>query len=159
MRLHELRPAKGAKKRPKRVGRGKGSGHGKTSTRGQKGQGARSGGGKGPGFEGGQTPLQRRLPKLRGASGKSAMPRGMFRKEQAIVNLFQLRRFEKDMLVNPETLLKHRVISSLKDGLTILGKGKLTQPLRIEAHHFSKSASEKIKRAGGEVIKIKYQRI
>ncbi|WP_054950985.1 50S ribosomal protein L15 [Numidum massiliense] len=146
MKLHELKPAPGAKKTRKRVGRGIGSGHGKTSGRGQKGQNARSGGGVRPGFEGGQNPLIRRLPK-RGFTNRN-------RKEYAIINLDELSRFEEGSEVTPELLLEQKVVKNLKDGLKVLGDGDLNIKLTVKAHKFSKSAAEKIQEAGGtaEVI-------
>jgi large subunit ribosomal protein L15 len=144
MQLHELKPAAGSKHRRKRVGRGIGSGHGKTSTRGHKGQNARSGGGVRPGFEGGQTPLFRRLPK-RGFNNK------VFATEYAIVNLSQLNKFEAGTVVTPELLLEKKVIKNLRDGVKILGQGDLAVSLTVRAHAFSKSAAEKIQAAGGTV--------
>jgi large subunit ribosomal protein L15 len=144
MQLHELKPAEGSKHRRKRVGRGIGSGHGKTSTRGHKGQNARSGGGVRPGFEGGQTPLFRRLPK-RGFNNK------VFATEFAIVNLNQLNKFEAGTVVTPELLLEKKVIKNLRDGVKILGQGDLAVSLTVRAHAFSKSAAEKIQAAGGTV--------
>ena len=144
MRLHDLRPAPGARRRPKRVGRGIGSGHGKTSTRGHKGQWARSGGAKGPGFEGGQTPLHRRLPKLK------RFTNAPFRKEYAIINVGELaRRFEPGETVTPELLVERRIVKDLKDGLKVLGDGELDRPLLVKAHKFSRQALEKIQAAGG----------
>ena len=144
MKLHELRPAPGARRDSKRVGRGIGSGKGKTAGRGTKGQKARSGGGKGPGFEGGQTPLVRRLPKR----GFTNAP---FRRELAIVNLEALNRFEPGTVVTPELLLENRVVRSVKDGIKVLGDGELTRPLTVRAHAFSKAAAAKIVAAGGTV--------
>ncbi len=145
MRLGDLRPAKGSRKKPKRIGRGPGSGHGKTATKGHKGQKARAGGGVRPGFEGGQMPLQRRLPK-RGFHNK-------FSKEYAIVNIQDLAVHNADA-VDPGVLIERGVLKSLKDGLKVLGEGELKRPLTVKAHAFSKSAVEKIKAAGGsaEVI-------
>ncbi len=146
MKIEDLKPAPGSKKKKKRVGRGIGSGHGKTSTRGHKGQKARSGGAKGPGFEGGQMPLQRRLPKR----GFTNSP---FRKEYAIVNLRDLERLSLDE-ITPEILLEKGVIKDLKDGLKILGDGSITRPVKIKAHAFSRSAIERLKAVGAtfEVI-------
>jgi len=145
MRLGELRPAKGSRKKPKRIGRGPGSGHGKTATKGHKGQKARAGGGVRPGFEGGQMPLQRRIPK-RGFHNK-------FSKEYAIVNIQDLAVLNTDA-VDPGVLIESGVLKSLKDGLKILGEGEIKKPMTVKAHAFSKSAIEKIKAAGGsaEVI-------
>lgn len=141
MRIEELRPAPGSRKKPKRVGRGPGSGHGKTSTRGHKGQKARSGGPKGAGFEGGQMPLQRRLPK-RGFTNIN-------HKEYAVVNLARLSAMDADT-ITPELLLEKKIISSLKDGLKILGTGELGKAMTIKAHKFSQSAIKKIAQAGGK---------
>ncbi|MFO7152553.1 MAG: 50S ribosomal protein L15 [Bacillota bacterium] len=142
MRLHDLKPAKGSKKRPKRVGRGIGSGHGKTSTRGHKGQNARSGGGVRPGFEGGQMPLIRRIPK-RGFTN-------IFKKEYAIVNVKDLNVFEDNTRVTPELLKEKGLIKQIKDGVKILGDGELKVKLEVVAHAFSSSAREKIEAAGGK---------
>lgn len=142
MRLNELSPAKGARKKEKRIGRGTGSGHGKTSTKGHKGQNARSGGPKGPGFEGGQMPFQRRMPK-RGFTN-------IFRKEYAILNLKDLSEFKGSDAITPEALLEKGVIRKLKDGVKILGEGDLKGPLTIKANKFSNSALKKIEAAGGK---------
>lgn len=142
MKLHELKPAEGSRKERKRVGRGTSSGWGKTSGRGHKGQKARSGGGVRPGFEGGQNPLLRRLPK-RGFTNPN-------RVEYAEVNLDRLDRFEANTEVTPELLLKTGVISSLKDGVKILGNGEVTVALTVKANKFSQSAVEKIEAAGGK---------
>ncbi|MGA8182492.1 MAG: 50S ribosomal protein L15 [Terriglobia bacterium] len=141
-----LRPPAGAQKRRKRVGQGMGSGHGKTATRGSKGQRSRSGMRMRPGFEGGQMPLQRRLPK-RGFTN-------IFKKRYAIVNLGDLAKLDPKEKVTPELLVKRGIVGRLHDGLRVLGGGELTAPLQIAAHHFSKSAEEKIAKAGGtaEVI-------
>ena len=147
MRLGDLRPAKGATHRAKRVGRGIGSGHGKTSGRGTKGQKARNT--VPAGFEGGQTPLHKRLPQQRGFKNTR------FRKEYAILNLGRLGElFESGAEVTPEVLLERRIVRDLKDGLKILGDGDLPHPLTVRAHQFSQSAAEKIRAAGGtaEVI-------
>lgn len=141
MRLNELRPSAGAKKRPKRIGRGPGSGHGKTSTKGHKGHNARSGGGKPPGFEGGQMRLVLRVPK-RGF-------RSLSRTEGAIVNLKDLSGVDPKQEVTPETLLASGLIRAHADNVKILGEGTLTKPLVIRAHKFSASALAKIKQAGG----------
>ena len=149
MRLHELAPKYGATHRRKRVGRGPGSGHGKTSCRGHKGQKARSGGGVPPWFEGGQTPIHRRLPK-RGFKNPRA-------KEYSEINVSVLDRyFNNGDVVTPEVLLERRIIRKLcKDGLKVLGDGELTKALTVKAHAFSASAKKKIEAAGGtaEVIK------
>lgn len=146
MRIQNLQPPAGSRTAPKRVGRGIGSGHGKTSGRGHKGQRAR--GSVRPGFEGGQTPLQRRLRKLKGIS-QSAMNIGVFRKEYAIVNVGQLDQFEANTVVTPDLLVQTRVVRALRDGLRVLGNGELTKPLTVHAQHFSSSAVAKIAAAGG----------
>ena len=142
MRLDDLRPAEGATRPRKRIGRGPGSGHGKTSGRGHKGDKAR--GASKLGFEGGQTPLHRRLPKQRGF-------KAIFKKHYAIVNLGALERFDAGTTVTPELLLQTRVISGVRDGVKILGDGTLSKALTVHAHHFSKSAQEKITAQGGTV--------
>jgi large subunit ribosomal protein L15 len=146
MKIHELQPAPGSRQTRKRVGRGVGSGMGKTSTRGHKGQNARSGGGVRPGFEGGQNPLYRRLPK-RGFNNP-------FRKEYAIVNLEQLNNFADGAEVTPEILINSGIIKNPLAGIKVLGDGELTVKLSVKANKFSKSAVEKITAAGGnaEVI-------
>lgn len=146
MKLNELKPAAGARKTPKRVGRGVGSGLGKTSARGHKGQKARSGGGVRPGFEGGQMPLSRRLPK-RGFTN-------IFGKEYAIVNVSDLNRFDNGTEVTAELLLESRIIRKPLDGLKVLGNGEITRKLTVKATKFTKTAAEKIAAAGGtaEVI-------
>jgi len=141
VQIHDLKPNPGARKKAKRVGRGIGSGLGKTSTRGHKGQKARSGGAKGPGFEGGQMPLQRRLPK-RGFTNT-------FGTEYTVVNLDRLDAvFEANTEVTPELLLETGVIKKIGDGVKVLGKGEVTKPFVVKAHRFSKSAVEKIEAAG-----------
>ena len=141
MKLHELSPAYGAKKSPKRLGRGCGSGLGKTSGKGHKGQKARSGGGVRPGFEGGQMPLTRRLPK-RGFTN-------IFAKVYTTVNLTDLQVFEDGTVVDEQLLKEKRIIRKLIDGLKILGNGDLTRKLTVKADKFTKSAQEKIVAAGG----------
>lgn len=147
MKLHELAPSPGAKHRPKRIGRGPGSGHGKTATKGHKGLLARSGGGKRPGFEGGQMPLIRRLPKYGF--------RNPFRTDYAIVNLKSLADLETTEAITPEFLVKEGIIKQKGRLVKILGVGDLTKPLVVQAHRFSKSAEAKIQAAGGrtEVIR------
>lgn len=142
MFLHELRPAPGAKKKPKRVGRGIGSGHGKTATRGTKGQWARAGGGVRPGFEGGQMPLQRRIP-------KRGFTNARFRVEYEIVNLKDLNRFEPGTVVTIELLKQARLVHGDR-AVKVLGDGDLEKALIVQAHAFSKSALEKIAAAGGK---------
>lgn len=142
MKLHELKPAEGSRKQRKRVGRGIGSGHGKTSGRGHKGQNARSGGGVRPGFEGGQNPLYRRLPK-RGFTNPT-------RKEYSIVNIKQLNRFENNTVVTPELLIETGLVKNVKDGIKILGNGTLEKALTVKANKFSASAVQAIEAAGGK---------
>ena len=142
MRLEDLKPVKGATRKTKRVGRGVGSGSGKTSGKGHKGQKARSGGVKGAGFEGGQMPLQRRIPK-RGFTN-------IFRKEYAVVNLTDLDKMGGADLVTPEILMQKGLIKDLKMGIKILGMGELKSKLTVRAHKFSKSAIDKIQAAGGK---------
>jgi large subunit ribosomal protein L15 len=137
-----LRPPAGAHKRSKRIGQGMGSGHGKTATRGSKGQRSRSGMRMRPGFEGGQMPLHRRLPK-RGFTN-------IFRKHYAVVNLKDLGGFKPEEKITPELLVERGLIKRLGDGLKVLGDGELKLPLHVSAHIFSKSAREKIQKAGGK---------
>ena len=143
MKLHHLRPPKGTKTNPKRVGRGTGSGHGKTSCRGHKGQNARSGGGVRPGFEGGQMPLARRLPK-RGF-------KNIFRVEYQVVNVSRLDVFESGAEVNPVGLLTRRMIRKKEMPVKILGKGEITLPLTVKVHAVSETARKKIEEAGGRI--------
>ncbi|MDY6315553.1 MAG: 50S ribosomal protein L15 [Clostridia bacterium] len=142
MKLHELSPAPGSVKDAKRKGRGHGTGNGKTAGRGHKGQKARSGGGVRPGFEGGQMPLARRLPK-RGFTN-------IFAKEYVEINVAQLERFENGTVVTPELLKETGVISKICDGVVVLGRGEVTKSLTVQAARFSKSAEEKIAAAGGK---------
>jgi len=142
MDLSNLKPAAGSTKNRKRIGRGPGSGSGKTSGKGHKGQNARSGGGVKPGFEGGQMPLQRRLPK-RGFTSLN-------KKVYALVNLRDLDAFEAGAIVDIEALGKAGLISSVKDGVKILADGDISKALTVQAHKFSKSAAEKIEAAGGK---------
>ncbi|MFZ4454410.1 50S ribosomal protein L15 [Salibacterium aidingense] len=142
MKLHELKPAEGSNKDRSRVGRGPASGNGKTSGRGHKGQNARSGGGVRPGFEGGQNPIYKRLPK-RGFTNPT-------RKEFAIVNVELLNRFEAGTEVTPELLLQEGVISKRKEGIKILGNGSLDKELTVKANKFSASAAQAIEAAGGK---------
>ena len=143
MKLHELAPAAGSKKTRTRVGRGLGSGLGKTSGRGQKGQNSRSGGGVRTGFEGGQMPLYRRLPK-RGF-------KNIFALQYAEVNVSQLNRFEDGATVDPVALIEAGILKNVRDGIRILGNGTLERKLTIIANGFTKSAVEKIEAAGGKV--------
>ncbi|MGH4052247.1 MAG: 50S ribosomal protein L15 [Clostridium sp.] len=143
MKLHELRPAEGSKKSPKRIGRGTGSGWGKTAGRGQDGQNSRSGGGTRPGFEGGQMPLYRRLPK-RGFTN-------IFAKKYSCINVDRLNIFEDGTEITPELLLEKRIIRKVYDGVKILGNGNLEKNLTIKVSKFSKGAVEKIEAAGGKI--------
>ena len=146
LNLHSLKPAKGANRKRKRVGRGPGSGNGVTAGRGHKGQKSRSGYSQRPGFEGGQMPLYRRLPK-RGFTN-------IFAKKWAVLNVVDLNRLDDGSEVTPESLLEKKLIKKLGDGLRILGNGELQKKLTVKAHHFSASAKAKIEEAGGtaEVI-------
>ena len=143
MKLNELKYNEGSKKDIKRVGRGSSSGTGKTSGRGQKGQKARSGGGIRPGFEGGQLPLYRRLPK-RGFSN------AMFKKEYAVINVADLNNFDEGTKVTPELLKEMGIIKNALCGIKVLGNGELTKKLEVRAHKFSLTAKEKIEAAGGK---------
>lgn len=142
MKLHELKPANGSTTAPKRLGRGVGSGLGKTSGKGHKGAKARSGGGKAPGFEGGQMPLYRRIPK----SGFT----NVFRKEYATVNLSDLDRFEDGTNVTVALLKEHGLVKQIKDGVKVLGGGELTKKLTVQVDRFTASAKEKIEALGGK---------
>ena len=142
MKLHELKPVEGARKEGFRLGRGQGSGNGKTSGKGNKGQKARSGGMGKLGFEGGQTPLYRRLPK-RGFTNFT-------RKEYAIVNVEMLNRFENDTVVTPELLKEMGIVKDLKDGIKVLGEGELEKKLTVKANKFSETAVALIEKAGGK---------
>ena len=146
MKLHELKPAEGSRKDKTRLGRGTGSGCGKTSGRGHKGQKARSGGGVRPGFEGGQMPIYRRLPK-RGF-------KNIWRKEYAEVNVSSLNVFDDDMTVDAVALVEVGILKNIRDGVRILGNGELTKKLTVKAQGFTKTAIQKIEAAGGthEVI-------
>jgi len=141
VKLYELKPAPGATKASKRVGRGTGSGMGKTSTRGQKGQKSRSGGGVRPGFEGGQMPLSRRLPK-RGFTN-------IFAKQYATVNVSELNKLEDGAVVDIQMLVDRKIVKNQLDGLKVLGNGEITKKLTIKAKKFTKTAEEKIAAAGG----------
>ena len=143
MKLHELSPEPGSRKTRTRRGRGLGSGLGKTSGRGQKGQNSRSGGGVRTGFEGGQMPLYRRLPK-RGF-------KNIFAKEYAEVNVSSLNRFDDGAVVDPVALIEEGILKNVRDGVRILGNGELTKKLTVKANGFTKTAEDKIKAAGGEV--------
>jgi large subunit ribosomal protein L15 len=142
MDLSNLKPAAGSTKNRKRIGRGPGSGKGKTSGKGHKGQNARSGGGVKPGFEGGQMPLQRRLPKRGFVS--------LNKKDYVLVNLRDLDVFAEGIVVDLEQFGKSGLVTDVKDGIKILGDGELSKALTVQAHKFSKSAVEKIEAAGGK---------
>ena len=143
MKLHTLAPAEGATKERKRLGRGVGSGTGKTSGKGHKGQNARSGGGVRPGFEGGQLPLFRRLPK-RGFSNAN------FKVRYAVINLSDLNRFEDGAVVTPEILKEMGLVKKGLDGIKVLGRGTLEKKLTVKAHKFSDVAKEQIEKLGGK---------
>ena len=143
MGLHNLKPAKGSVRNRKRVGRGPGSGLGKTAGRGEKGQKSRSGFARKPGFEGGQMPLHRRIPKR----GFTNSP---FRKEFACVNLGRLEVFEAGTIVTPELLMRQGIVRKLRDGLKVLADGQLTKALTVHAHRFSGKAQERIAALGGK---------
>ncbi len=143
MKLNELSPAKGARKDRKRVGRGVGSGHGKTACRGSKGQNARSGGGVRPGYEGGQMPIHRRLPK-RGFTN-------IFKKAIAVVNIADLEGFGSGSVVDESALVAARLVKGPRDAIKLLGKGEIDRPLTVKIGNVSKSAREKIEAAGGSI--------
>jgi len=143
MKIHELSPADGSRKTRKRVGRGPGSGHGKTSCRGHKGQKSRSGGGPRPGFEGGQMPLQRRLPK-RGFTN-------IFKKRYNIINIKDLNRFEPNASLDAEALKEAGLVKRFGEGIKLLGNGEITFPVFMKVHKVSNSAKEKIEALGGTV--------
>ncbi len=142
MKLHELSPVEGSKKSVKRIGRGHGSGQGKTAGKGHKGQNARSGGGVRPGFEGGQMPLQRRIPK-RGFNN-------IFAKDIVAINVTSLNKFEDGTVVDVDALLKAGIVKNGFDGVKVLGNGTLTKKLEVKVSAFSASAKEKIENAGGK---------
>lgn len=143
MKIHELSPAEGSRKKRKRVARGQGSGHGGTACRGNKGQKSRSGGGPRPGFEGGQMPLQRRLPK-RGFTN-------IFKKSYNIINIKDLNQFEANAILDKDALKKAGLIKKMSNGIKLLGDGDITQPLSIKINKVSNTAKEKIEAAGGQV--------
>lgn len=143
MRLDELSPVAGSRKTRKRLGRGVGSGSGKTAGRGTKGHKSRSGGGVRPGFEGGQMPLHRRLPK-RGFSN-------IFKKNFAIINIRDLAKFEKGSIVDETVLIQSRLIRGRRDGIKLLGQGEIEHPLTIKVNKASKAAIEKVTRVGGKI--------
>jgi len=146
MQLNTLKPAVGATRDRKRIGRGPGSGHGKTATKGHKGQKARSGGSIKPGFEGGQMPMQRRLPK-RGFEPLS-------RKEFVVINISQLNDFDAGSTVDPAAIISRGLASNIRDGIKVLAKGVITKALTVKAHKFSAAAKEQIIAAGGSVEEI-----
>ena len=148
MKLHELKPAAGSTTAPKRLGRGVGSGLGKTSGKGHKGAKARSGGGKRPGFEGGQMPLYRRVPK----KGFSNYP---FKTIYETVNVERLEVFEDGAVVTPEALIEKGIIRKVCDGVKIMGNGDLTKKLTVKAAKFTASAKEKIEAVGGTAVELK----
>lgn len=143
MKLHTMMPNDGATQARKRVGRGPGSGLGKTSGKGHKGQNARSGGGVRPGFEGGQLPLFRRLP-------KRGFTNAQFKVRYATINLSDLNRFEDGAVVTPELLKEMGLVKNQLDGIKVLGNGTLTKKLTVKAHKFSKKAQEEIEKLGGK---------
>ena len=143
MKIQDLSPAIGSRKKRKRVGRGPGSGHGKTACRGDKGQKARSGGGVPPGFEGGQMPIQRRLPK-RGFTNP-------FKKKYELINLKDLNVFEPNTKIDVEFLTIHGLVKNVKDGIKLLGEGEISKPLVLKVNKASKSAILKIEAAGGTI--------
>ncbi len=143
MKLNELSPAKGSRKAPKRLGRGVGSGTGKTAGRGTKGYNSRSGGGVRPGYEGGQMPLQRRLPK-RGFTN-------IFKKNIAVINIRDLAKFDKESVVDTDALVQAGLVKGKRDGVKLLGHGEIKYSLDVKVNQISKSAREKIEAAGGKV--------
>lgn len=143
MKIHDLSPVEGSRKQKKRVGRGPGSGHGKTSCRGHKGQKSRSGGSIPPGFEGGQMPLQRRLPK-RGFTN-------IFKKQYVLINIRDLNRFDPNSTLGIEALKSAGLVKGNKDGIKLLGDGEISHPVMIKVHKVSKTARDKIEAAGGKV--------
>ena len=148
MKLDELKPAEGARRGRKRVGRGRGSGHGKTSTRGHNGQGQRSGYGRRFGFEGGQTPLFRRLPKIHNFDGQ------VKRREWVEVNVGSLNQLAANSEVNADTLVEAGILRNTTQSLRILGNGELKVALKVSAHHISEGAKSKIEAAGGSATVI-----
>jgi large subunit ribosomal protein L15 len=143
MKLHELKAPEGSRQDARRLGRGIGSGIGKTSGKGHKGQKSRSGGVKGPYFEGGQTPLQRRLPK-RGFNN-------IFKKQYAVVNLADLNQFRAGTVVTPEMMVKEGLVKETYDGIKVLGRGEVKKALTLKVHQISKNAAAKVEAAGGKV--------
>ena len=147
MRQNELRSPRGAKRARKRIGRGDGSGHGSFSGRGMKGQNSRSGGGVRPNFEGGQLPITKALPMMRGFTN-------IFRKEFSVVNLDRLAAFPANTEVTPQLMAELGIVKNLKLPVKVLGRGELERPLTVEAHKFSGSARQKIEAAGGSVREV-----
>ena len=146
MNLSLLKPPEGSRKKRKRIGRGDGSGHGGTSTKGHKGQNARSGGRVRPGFEGGQMPLSRRLPK-RGF-------RNPFRRNIVIINIDQLRRFPEGSVIDRDALLEAGLVKETGDGIKLLGKGNIEYPISVKVDMISRGAKDKIEAAGGSVVEV-----
>ena len=146
MNLSSLKPPEGSRKKRKRIGRGDGSGHGGTSTKGHKGQNARSGGRVRPGFEGGQMPLSRRLPK-RGFHNP-------FRKNIVTINIDQLRRFPEGSVIDRDVLLEAGLVKKTGDGIKILGKGDIEYPISVKVDMISRGAKDKIEAAGGSVVEV-----
>lgn len=153
MKLTELKPQEGSRRKTKEVGRGRSSGHGKTCCRGNNGQGQRAGKGKRPGFEGGQTPLYRRLPKYQTNERTN-------RRTYSIANLADLEKLSEYKQITPDLLLEKGIIDTINDGVRILGDGNIKFPVNIKAHYFSKPAKKKIESAGGkwEIIGLKLQK-
>ena len=146
MNLSSLKPPEGSRKKRKRIGRGDGSGHGGTSTKGHKGQNARSGGKVRPGFEGGQMPLSRRLPK-RGF-------RNPFRKDIVTINIDQLRRFPEGSIIDRDALLEAGLVKKTRDGIKVLGRGDIEYPISVKVDMISRGAKDKIEAAGGSVVEV-----
>ena len=146
MNLGTLKPPEGSRKKRKRIGRGDGSGHGGTSTKGHKGQNARSGGRVRPGFEGGQMPLSRRLPK-RGF-------RNPFRRNIVIINIDQLKRFPEGSVIDKDALLEAGLVNRIGDGIKVLGKGNIAYPISVKVDMISRGAKDKIEAAGGSVVEV-----
>jgi large subunit ribosomal protein L15 len=146
MNLSSLKPPEGSRKKRKRIGRGDGSGHGGTSTKGHKGQNARSGGGVRPGFEGGQMPLSRRLPK-RGF-------RNPFRRKIVTINIDQLRRFPEGSVIDKTSLLDAGLVKRIGDGIKVLGKGDIDYPISLKVDMISRGARDKIEAAGGSIVGV-----
>jgi large subunit ribosomal protein L15 len=146
MNLSSLKPPEGSRKKRKRIGRGDGSGHGGTSTKGHKGQNARSGGGVRPGFEGGQMPLSRRLPK-RGF-------RNPFRRKIVTINIDQLRRFPEGSIIDRDALFEAGLVKKMGDGIKVLGKGNIEYPISVKVDMISRGAKGKIEAAGGSVVEV-----